>query len=693
MCTPGQSVGCACENGRSGAQICGADSTYGACRCAFCGDGVVDQGEQCDSGTVNSDTWPGACRTTCVAASCGDGVQDPGEGCDEGLANSDGLSGSCRTTCAAAGCGDGIVEADEECDDAAGNSDMVPGACRRTCVAAWCGDGVVDPGESCDQGAANDDTAPGGCRTTCVHATCGDATVDPGEECDDGMNDGMYGTCDTDCTPAPGCGDGVVQAAFEQCDDGAANSDTMADACRTTCALPSCGDDTVDSGEACDDGVENSETTPGACRLSCALPACGDAVVDPAEECDDGVNDGSYGGCQADCSFAPYCGDGTIDPGEECDDGPANTDSTLGACRTTCTVNHCGDGAIDSGEACDDGFADACGDCNASCTGVGAAGVCEDPVTLPFRVLDAEYSRALDRLVAVGTSPNRLYVYDPLAHTYDEVVLSLAPTAVSVGPDGAHAAVGHNGWISYVDLASLSVVVSYPVSANLLDVVLAGNGYAYGFPVSGMWTSIRSLNLTSGVESPSGGWGIYAGTVAKLHPDGTKMYGADNGLSPSDIERYNITAGPATIAYDSPYHGDYAMCGDLWISDDGARIFTRCGNVFWSTDTMGSDMIYGGSLGTSVRHVDHSSASGQVAAVPSAFGDPLADTQVKVYDAAFLTSVGSFPLPPATVSGMSYPDHGRFAFWRSDGSRYYVIVQVDPTAGLLNDYAILTMAP
>ena len=33
-----------------------------------------------------------------------------------------------------------------------------------------------------------------------------------------------------------------------------ADSDTDADACRTTCLLPACGDGVVDSGEACDDG-------------------------------------------------------------------------------------------------------------------------------------------------------------------------------------------------------------------------------------------------------------------------------------------------------------------------------------------------------------------------------------------------------------------------------------------------------
>ncbi|HEX4336054.1 MAG TPA: DUF4215 domain-containing protein [Polyangiaceae bacterium] len=49
--------------------------------------------------------------------------------------------------------------------------------------------------------------------------------------------------------------------------------------------------------------------------------SCGDGVVTGDEVCDDGKNDGSYGGCNPDCTRGPYCGDGKVDSsgGEECD--------------------------------------------------------------------------------------------------------------------------------------------------------------------------------------------------------------------------------------------------------------------------------------------------------------------------------------------------------------------------------------
>jgi len=64
----------------------------------LCGNSTVDQGEQCDNGSGNSDTLPDACRSDCSRARCGDGVKDTGEACDLGAQN--GASGAaCSSTC------------------------------------------------------------------------------------------------------------------------------------------------------------------------------------------------------------------------------------------------------------------------------------------------------------------------------------------------------------------------------------------------------------------------------------------------------------------------------------------------------------------------------------------------------------------------------------------------------------------
>ncbi len=313
---------------------------------------------------------------------------------------------------------------------------------------------------------------------------------------------------------------------------------------------------------------------------------------------------------------------------------------------------------------------------------------------LGFTVVDAEYSKTLDKIVMVSSVPsNQLHIYNPVTNVDTAVALNLAPSSVSVSPDGLFAAVGHNAWISYVNLSTGTLIKTVPVTADVLDIVLAGNGYAYAFPRIDQWVQIHAVNLSTGAETLGTGMSIYAGTKGKLHPGGTSIYGADNGISPSDIEKYDITAGGSAYLYDSPYHGDYAMCGDLWISEDGFRIFTKCGNVFNATSLQATDMYYAGALQnlSLIRSLSHSSTTGKVIAIPdNGYGVTSADTEVRVFTYNFLTFDQSYALPHFVVGANQYAGHGRFVFYNSNGSKAFVVLQADATSGMLYDYGVVT---
>src|SRR5690606_22122322 len=100
----------------------------------FCGNAVVDPGEQCDVGPESM-----FCDGDCTFAMCGDGYHNMlSEQCDDGnAANTDGCVGACQVSA----CGDGYIEDGlEECDD---NNLADDDDCTSTCAVAFCGDGIL----------------------------------------------------------------------------------------------------------------------------------------------------------------------------------------------------------------------------------------------------------------------------------------------------------------------------------------------------------------------------------------------------------------------------------------------------------------------------------------------------------------------------------------------------------------------
>lgn len=317
-------------------------------------------------------------------------------------------------------------------------------------------------------------------------------------------------------------------------------------------------------------------------------------------------------------------------------------------------------------------------------------------IPLGASIIDAEYSLSLDRIVMISDNPPQLHIYDPATKSDVPVELSYAPTSVSVSPDGKFAAVGHDAKISYVDLQRGEVVKALDVSVDVFDVVLAGNGWVYASPRVDQWVKLHAVEIATNNETENEGNQIRAATIYKLHPDGRSLYGADQGLSPSDIEKIDISQGTAAYAYDSPYHGDYEMCGNLWMSEDGRRIFTACGNVFRASSDRATDMTYNGSLSRLpyIRHAVHSSAAGRVLAIPGKrpFGleeGGLAENQLAVFGYDTLNTEEIVPLPDFMVNNSSFMAQGRFVFVNSTGTQYYVIVQADETSGLLKDFGLV----
>ncbi|MCK5020580.1 MAG: DUF4215 domain-containing protein, partial [Candidatus Peribacteraceae bacterium] len=396
----------------------------------LCGNGILDDGEECDGGGVTA-----SCDADCTVPECGDNVWNSlaGEQCDDGNEISeDGcfqceIEGYCCTygayTCLAdigsncigadksfhseeeysctyechEFCGNGYLDTGEECDD--GNwdewdgcsydctleycCDTVTHACTQgvsgcgewdiypdsnSCdnTCAVCGDSVTSGNEECDDGTSNSDSTPDACRTSCINAYCGDSIQDTGETCDEGGN---TVNCDNDCT-VPDCGDGITNiAAGEECDDG---NEISGDGCYSCQYEGYCCELGL---YTCTDGISGDCTGPTKefyaggsyyCNSYCHA-WCGNGFVDVGEECDDGNWD-DWDTCSSSCELSVYCCDEYMGGGCW---GPVSPDycSSSYVDEATCNANCsvCGNGVPETGEECDDGNTDNSDSCTNLC--------------------------------------------------------------------------------------------------------------------------------------------------------------------------------------------------------------------------------------------------------------------------------------------------------------------------------------
>jgi cysteine-rich repeat protein len=246
-------------------------------------------------------------------------------------------------------------------------------ALATSALGATCGNGVIEPGEACDDG----NTVSGdGCSALCVFEGCSvtgtwstypvDATFRLAEAAD-GTITGVFSLGSPNpVVPVTGSRTGgtvsvsfgpslVLTGTMDDCNDLPFSSAYL-----TRTRSTYCGDGVVQApDEACDDG---NFLNGDACTVDCTAATCGNGIIEGTEQCDDG-NLTNGDGCSTECQVT-LCGNGIIEAGEQCDDG--NTINGDG-CSFRCQINVCGNGIIEPGEACDDGNTVSGDGCSALC--------------------------------------------------------------------------------------------------------------------------------------------------------------------------------------------------------------------------------------------------------------------------------------------------------------------------------------
>jgi len=202
---------------------------------------------------------------------------------------------------------------------------------------------------------------------------------------------------------------------------------------------------------------------------------------------------------------------------------------------------------------------------------------------------------------------------------------------LSVSTSGNYIAVDNNGTASLIDVSQWRIQQSFTTGSTPSDVVIKDSSFIYSFPNTGGHVKVRCFDLNNNnIMHLSTGNSISDESRAVYNPQLDAIYIADNGVNPDDIEKVDVSNGVASYLYDSPYHGDFYFSGDLWLSEDGSRIYTLSKNVFTASNTQASDMLFTGAFEVNIRpalnqyrkdydyymkHAHHSLASGKVAVI------------------------------------------------------------------------------
>ena len=304
---------------------------------------------------------------------------------------------------------------------------------------------------------------------------------------------------------------------------------------------------------------------------------------------------------------------------------------------------------------------------------------------IDFGFVDSDIDRIERRLVVLGDD-RRLYIQDLDQRTGRFVTLARPGHSVSVSPRGRYAVVSHDALVSRIDLATGQVTGTYPVSMDVGDIAYGNDERVFALPRNvGVWTPFVMLDLDSGATVDSTGMPLHGGEAARLDPSGRFLFTISSAhVSPGDVTRHDVQGGTPTTLYDSPYHGDYAICGDVWVSSDSARIFTGCGTVLSATASPATDLRYAGSLGSPTLYLaglDSDVERDRIVALQASahpwpypsWGEPATDQAVLHFDYRHLQRTSQQPLPTYDFAGGRDRLHGRSVWLSADGQHYYVV--------------------
>lgn len=199
-------------------------------------------------------------------------------------------------------------------------------------------------------------------------------------------------------------------------------------------------------------------------------------------------------------------------------------------------------------------------------------------------VTDAIFNKNTNTVYYVTSTPNKLIAYNVSTKTVlNEIALSKAPTCLAISEDWTNAAVGHNGYISAINLTNNTVKATYTVDYSVNDISWSENDWFCYTQKGGSFSGLHWINTADGTlyDDPDK-YSLDGSSIIKKVPNQAYLIATRNGTSPSGFFAFNI----ATKSKKSYSHMDLT---NFWFSENGDYIFAKNLNVYRTTSSTGSN--------------------------------------------------------------------------------------------------------
>lgn len=293
---------------------------------------------------------------------------------------------------------------------------------------------------------------------------------------------------------------------------------------------------------------------------------------------------------------------------------------------------------------------------------------------------DIIYNKARNQIIYTSSNAEELRIRDLNTSSEQTVILPGIGERVDISPKGNFAAVSHAGAASLIDLsdAQAALVDTQEYSADWGDIVVDDRPIAFVIPNRDQWVDFYAFDFANDrVTSQFGAW---AGSQVRMHPSGDRVYAADRGLYPSDIENWTVNDIDSLSSVDSSYHGDYQMSGNVWINEQGTRLVVAGGHVFRASEDPSLDMVYVETLDAGIlpEWADHSSEAQQWLTVSSNALHLVSDTSFETTQAV--------PIEPLFIDPSNLDPIIDRAFFSDAGDALIVIAHSE---GVMSDQYVV----